>query len=40
VRDDPIVQQARSMAAKRVVIRIHPQKWASWDHSKLPPGKY
>jgi PPOX class probable F420-dependent enzyme len=38
--DDPIVQQARSMAAKRVVIRIHPQKWASWDHSKLPPGKY
>src|SRR5437588_10867289 len=29
--DDPIVQQARSMAAKRVVIRIPPQKGASWD---------
>jgi PPOX class probable F420-dependent enzyme len=38
--NDPIVQQARSLAAKRVVIRIHPEKWASWDHSKLPPGKY
>jgi nitroimidazol reductase NimA-like FMN-containing flavoprotein (pyridoxamine 5'-phosphate oxidase superfamily) len=37
---DPIVEQARSLAAKRVVIRIHPEKWASWDHSKLPPGKY
>jgi PPOX class probable F420-dependent enzyme len=37
---DPIAQQARSLAAKRVVIRIHPEKWASWDHSKLPPGKY
>jgi PPOX class probable F420-dependent enzyme len=38
--NDPIVQQARGLAAKRVVIRIHPEKWASWDHSKLPPGKY
>ncbi len=38
--DDPIAQQARQLAAKRVVIRIHPEKWASWDHSKLPPGKY
>ena len=37
---DPITQQARQLAAKRVVIRIHPEKWASWDHSKLPPGKY
>jgi len=38
--NDPVVQQARRLAAKRVVIRIHPEKWASWDHSKLPPGKY
>src|SRR5216684_1577862 len=38
--DDPIAQQARQLAAKRVVIRIHPEKLASWDHSKLPPGKY
>jgi PPOX class probable F420-dependent enzyme len=38
--NDPIVQQARRLAAKRVVIRLHPEKWASWDHSKLPPGKY
>ena len=35
-----VTQQARSLAAKRVVIRIHPEKWASWDHSKLPAGKY
>jgi len=35
-----ITEQARQLAAKRVVIRIHPEKWASWDHSKLPPGKY
>jgi PPOX class probable F420-dependent enzyme len=38
--NDPIVQQARALAAKRVVIRIRPEKWASWDHSKLPAGKY
>jgi PPOX class probable F420-dependent enzyme len=38
--NDQIVQQARRLAAKRVVIRVHPEKWASWDHSKLPPGKY
>jgi PPOX class probable F420-dependent enzyme len=38
--NDQITQQARSLAPKRVVIRIHPEKWASWDHSKLPPGKY
>jgi PPOX class probable F420-dependent enzyme len=38
--NDPIAQQARGLATKRVVIRIHPEKWASWDHSKLPPGKY
>jgi PPOX class probable F420-dependent enzyme len=38
--NEPIVEQARRLAAKRVVIRIHPEKWASWDHSKLPPGKY
>jgi PPOX class probable F420-dependent enzyme len=40
VVNDPIAQQARRLAAKRVVIRIHPEKWASWDHSKLPAGKY
>jgi PPOX class probable F420-dependent enzyme len=38
--NDQITQQARSFAAKRAVIRIRPEKWASWDHSKLPPGKY
>jgi PPOX class probable F420-dependent enzyme len=38
--NDQIVQQARRLSAKRVVIRIHPEKWASWDHSKLPAGKY
>jgi PPOX class probable F420-dependent enzyme len=38
--NDQIVEQARRLAPKRVVIRIHPEKWASWDHSKLPPGKY
>lgn len=38
--DDQITQQARRLAPKRVVIRLHPEKWASWDHSKLPPGKY
>ena len=38
--NDQIVQQVRGLAAKRVIIRIHPEKWASWDHSKLPPGKY
>jgi PPOX class probable F420-dependent enzyme len=35
-----ITEQARRLAPKRVVIRLHPEKWASWDHSKLPPGKY
>ncbi len=35
-----ITEQARQLAPKRVVIRIHPKKWASWDHSKLPAGKY
>ena len=30
----------RRQAAKRVVIRIHPDKWASWDHSKLAPGAH
>jgi PPOX class probable F420-dependent enzyme len=38
--NDQMAQQARRLAAKRVAIRIHPEKWASWDHSKLPPGKY
>ena len=38
--NDQITQQARQLAAKRVVIRLRPEKWASWDHSKLPPGKY
>jgi len=31
---------ARRQAEKRVVIRIHPVKYASWDHSKLPAGTY
>jgi PPOX class probable F420-dependent enzyme len=38
--NDSILEQARRLAPKRIVIRIHQEKWASWDHSKLPPGKY
>ena len=38
--NDSILEHARGLAPKRVVIRIHPEKWASWDHSKLPPGRY
>lgn len=30
-----ITDAYRRQAAKRVVIRIHPEKTASWDHSKL-----
>jgi hypothetical protein len=30
-----ITEAYRRQAEKRVVIRIHPEKWASWDHSKL-----
>jgi PPOX class probable F420-dependent enzyme len=34
--DDVIITEAyRRQASKRAVIRIHPEKWASWDHSKL-----
>jgi PPOX class probable F420-dependent enzyme len=33
-------ETARRQAQKRVVIRIHPDKFASWDHSKLPAGTY
>jgi PPOX class probable F420-dependent enzyme len=32
------VVQAR--AQKRAVLKIIPEKTASWDHSKLPPGVY
>ena len=32
------VVQAR--AQKRAVLKIIPEKVASWDHSKLPPGVY
>jgi nitroimidazol reductase NimA-like FMN-containing flavoprotein (pyridoxamine 5'-phosphate oxidase superfamily) len=33
---DPSVQEVlRKQAAKRVVIRIHPERVASWDHTKL-----
>lgn len=28
----------RRQASKRVVIRLHPEKWASWDHSRLAAG--
>ena len=33
--DVAITETYRRQAEKRVVIRIHPEKWASWDHSKL-----
>jgi PPOX class probable F420-dependent enzyme len=33
-------ETARRQATKRVVIRIRPEKYASWDHSKLPAGTY
>lgn len=36
----PMSEGYRGQAAKRVVIRIHPEKWASWDHSKLAPGTH
>jgi len=33
---DPSVQEVlRKQAAKRIVIRIHPERVASWDHTKL-----
>jgi nitroimidazol reductase NimA-like FMN-containing flavoprotein (pyridoxamine 5'-phosphate oxidase superfamily) len=25
---------------KRVMLKFIPEKWASWDHRKLPPGTY
>ena len=34
---DAIVQ---ARAQKRAVLKIIPEKIASWDHSKLPPGTY
>jgi PPOX class probable F420-dependent enzyme len=34
--DDVIITDAyRRQAEKRAVIKIRPEKWASWDHSKL-----
>lgn len=30
----------KQRAAKRTVISFTPQKWASWDHSKLAEGTY
>jgi hypothetical protein len=33
--DVVITDAYRRQAEKRVVIRIHPEKTASWDHSKL-----
>ncbi len=32
---DPRSDAAVCRARKRVVIRFHPQRWASWDHSKI-----
>ena len=32
--------QLRTRAQKRVVLKIIPEKVASWDHSKLGPGVY
>jgi PPOX class probable F420-dependent enzyme len=34
---DAIVQ---ARAQKRAILKIIPEKIASWDHSKLPPGTY
>jgi PPOX class probable F420-dependent enzyme len=31
----PVSEAYRHQAAKRVVIRIHPEKLASWDHAKI-----
>jgi PPOX class probable F420-dependent enzyme len=34
--NDVVITDAyRRQAEKRAVIRIHPEKWASWDHAKL-----
>jgi PPOX class probable F420-dependent enzyme len=34
----PVSESYKSQAAKRVVIRIRPEKWASWDHAKIAPA--
>ena len=33
--DDTVREGVRAMGAKRVVIRVKPEKTLSWDHSKL-----
>ena len=35
IDDDLVREGVRAMGAKRVVVRIRPQKVTSWDHSKL-----
>ena len=37
---DASKEEPGPQAYKRVIIRIKPTKWSSWDHSKLPAGTY
>ena len=36
----PVDAVVQARAQKRAVLKIIPEKIASWDHSKLPPGVY
>jgi PPOX class probable F420-dependent enzyme len=36
--DDTVREGVRAMGAKRVVIRVKPERIVSWDHSKLGSG--
>jgi len=36
----PVDAVVQARAQKRAALRIIPEKVASWDHSKLPPGVY
>jgi len=37
---DGLRDALRAQAAKRLVIRVQPERVTSWDHSKLGPGVY
>ena len=35
---DPANAAAVQRAQKRVLIKFHPERWASWDHSRIAGG--
>lgn len=35
IDNDMVREGIRTMGAKRVIVRVHPEKVTSWDHSKL-----